>query len=506
MYELLDKIVQFKYEKLQHVLTLCGIPSVIWWLTIGILFFIYWFGVRPYSVFKVNGIPHPSTKPFLGNIIEFMNQGLVDFHGKNLKKYGHVFGYFIGRRPVVVTTDPTIMEKVLVKDFQHFHSRPQVLLGRKPMDKSLIFCDYDIWKRIRPIVSPTFSSGKLKQMLQYVDKSVDTFVQILSESSRNDEVVDVFGTFGRLTMEVIMSVAFGMENEFQLKGNTVLTKEAWRWFNIHPIVFLVDVFPIPLFIRKWIRERAMPDPAFLVSLLRPVVEERRNKPSQRMDFLQLLLSENKKDGKSKLEDDEIFATAITFLLAGYETSSNALAYTLYLLALNQDVQDKLYEEIKENFHEDKPLYEEIQKLAYLDCVLNESLRVYPPAYVTARLIEKAYKIGNFRFPAGVVIQFPIYNIHHDEKIWENPGKFDPSRFSPENKPNISPYHFMPFGHGPRNCVGARFATMEAKLAIIKVVKKFKIQTSPETEIPLKLRFGITMSPQNGIKLSIKNRS
>jgi len=145
-------------------------------------------------------------------------------------------------------------------------------------------------------------------------------------------------------------------------------------------------------------------------------------------------------------------------------------------------------------------------LAYLDSVLNESLRVYPPAYVTARLIEKAYKIGNFRFPAGVVIQFPIYNIHHDEKIWENPEKFDPSRFSPENKQKISPYHFMPFGHGPRNCVGARFATIEAKLAIIKVVKKFKIQTSAETEIPLKLRFGITMSPQNGIKLSIKNRS
>jgi len=483
-------------------------------LTVGILVLvitlvIYWVAIYPYNFLSKYGIPHPDYHYFIGNLYDLYGNGaLLRLQTACIKKYGKVFGFYMGRRAVIVVADASMLEKLLVKDFSNFHNRYGFVgMPKKPMEMCLLMADYPDWKRIRTTVSPTFSLSKIKQTVPLVVQSVNTLVDIF-EKSASKETVEVFGLYGRLTMEVILSVAFGLQTNFQVEGDETITKEAMKFFTARRSRMIIELLPLPKYVKDRLKWFANSDPAFFLRILKPAVEERRRNPKTKQDFLQLVLSENKVDGKQKLSDDDIYANSITFLLAGYETTSNALAYTTYLLALHPDIQQRLYEELKANIpdSEDENFYEAVYKLDYLDAVLNESLRMYPPAWQTGRMSEEQVKLGNYTIPAKTSIQIPIYSIHHCEDYWPDHLKFDPERFSPENRSKIHPYHFMPFGHGPRNCIGMRFALTEAKITLAKVLLKFRFEKTVETEEhPLELRFGITISPKNGVNVKIVKR-
>ncbi|XP_065054595.1 cytochrome P450 3A24-like [Rhopilema esculentum] len=470
----------------------------------------YWLFVRPFSFFKRYGIPHPQYSHLTGNVSDLMRQGTsVYFIMSNMKKFGNIFGFYLGRNPHVVVADPSVLEVVFVKEFSNFHNR-RVPLGtpKSPMHLNMIVAEYKDWKKIRPTVSPTFSASKIKQTIPLVMQSVDTLANLLTKHAEKEETINIFKLYGQMTMEVILSVAFGLKTDYQLNEDKQISEEASHFFSPRPAVLIIDLFPLPKFITDRLKTLFAPDPTFFVNLLKPVVEERKKNASVRKDFLQLLLAENKVDGQLKLGDTEIYASAITFLLAGYETTSNALAYTTYLLALHPEIQERLYNEVKDcdMNSEDGKIYEDIQKLDYLDAVFNESLRFYPPAWQTLRRAENDIVLGKYKIPRDTTISVPIFVIHHSEQFWKDPEKFDPERFSPERKGDIIPYTFLPFGHGPRNCVGMRFALIEAKLTLITLLKKFRFVKTKETEPqPLKLTFGVTMSPANGINIRVIQR-
>jgi len=201
----------------------------------------------------------------------------------------------------------------------------------------------------------------------------------------------------------------------------------------------------------------------------------------------------------QLTEYEILAQAIVFFLAGYETTATTLTFCTYELALNQDIQDKLYEEINSAVDSNGEIsYEELARLPYLDAVLSETLRLHPPALRLVRLASTDYKLGEtgITLPKGQQIEFPIHGIHHLEEYYPNPFQFNPDRFMPENRHKITPYTYLPFGAGPRNCIGMRFALLEAKLALANIIRKFKFFQTTQTDIPLRYKrsFGLT-APQ-----------
>ncbi|KAK7074868.1 hypothetical protein SK128_024607 [Halocaridina rubra] len=196
-----------------------------------------------------------------------------------------------------------------------------------------------------------------------------------------------------------------------------------------------------------------------------------------------------KANKPKLSADEVAANAFLLLLAGYETTSSSLCFTAYLLATHPEVQEKLYEEICQNIKEEEELtYEKVGQLQYLDMVLNESLRCYPPAAgVVTREVDKDYECRGLKFPAKSYILLPIAYMHYNENLWQDPKKFDPERFQPSRRKDIPLGAFIPFGLGPRQCIGARFAITETKLAIARLIYRFRLEPCPLTEKQLKTK-------------------
>lgn len=199
--------------------------------------------------------------------------------------------------------------------------------------------------------------------------------------------------------------------------------------------------------------------------------------------------------KLALTEDEMAAQVLIFFFAGFETISTMMSFMCYELAINPDVQEKLRQEIDDTFEETKGklTYDILNKMKYMDMVVCESLRKHAPAVAIDRVCTKPYTIQPVlphehpvHLKVGDVVWLPIAGIHHNEKYHPNPSKFDPERFSEENKKNIYPYSYIPFGSGPRNCIGSRFALMECKTLIFHILSNFELTVIEKTTVPMKI--------------------
>nr|XP_042123941.1 cytochrome P450 3A19-like [Peromyscus maniculatus bairdii] len=187
---------------------------------------------------------------------------------------------------------------------------------------------------------------------------------------------------------------------------------------------------------------------------------------------------------SALSDLEILAQSITFIFAGYDTTSTALSFIAYLLAIHPNVQKKLQQEIDAVLPNKVPAtYEALVEMEYLDMVVNETMRLYPVIGRINRLSKEDAEINGVFIPKGTVVVIPIFVLHQNPKYWPDPEEFHPERFSKENKDRINPYTYMPFGYGPRQCIGMRFALINLKLAIVKILQNFSLYPCEETEVP-----------------------
>jgi cytochrome P450 len=203
--------------------------------------------------------------------------------------------------------------------------------------------------------------------------------------------------------------------------------------------------------------------------------------------------------RKQLTENEVIAQAFVFLLAGYFTTFSALAYFAYDLALNPDIQQKLYDEINGAIDSDGEIpYDVLTRLPYLEAVFAESLRLHSGALPLARLATTDYKLGDtgITIKAGQQIEIPIYAMHLSEQYFPDPYKFDPGRFMPENKHNIKPYTYLPFGAGPRNCIGMRFALIEIKICMAHLIRRYRFYRCPQTDVPIEYkRFIHVMLPK-----------
>ncbi len=209
-----------------------------------------------------------------------------------------------------------------------------------------------------------------------------------------------------------------------------------------------------------------------------------------------------------MSETEILAQALVFFLAGYETTASTLSFCIYELALNPDIQQKLYDEVMSSLDSNGTIpYDTLAKMPYLDAVLSETLRKYPAGTVLAREASVRYELGNTGLTLfkGQTVEIPVYAIHHSEEYFPNAEKFIPERFLPENRHLIIPYTYLPFGAGPRNCIGMRFALTEAKLGLASIIEKYRFSRSPRTEVPLSFKNGIALLQPKDIFVRIHKR-
>lgn len=443
-----------------------------------------------YKHWERHGVPYIAST-FPGGNTPLLTQeksvGVImkDWHDEFKSKGYKYGGTFIFAMPILTIVDLELIKLIMVKDFSNFMDRGLYYNERDdPISGNLLNIEGQRWKTLRNKLSPTFTSGKMKQMFQtLVDCSVP-LKDAVTLAARNKQPIDVKDVFIRFTADVIGSCAFGIdcnsfkneENPFAVYGKQVFEPPLME--NLRTLF----VFSFPT-LSSLLRMRATPPDVseFFWKLVKDTVTYREKNNFVRNDFLQLLI-DLKNDDKSedKLTLWEIAAQAFIFFLGGYETSSTAGSFCMYELAVNQDVQDKLRKEIEEVLekHGGKITYEATQEMKYTEQVINgknrlfntifchkilisiavsftEALRKYPPIPGLNRVCLKNYPVPgtDFVIKEGTRISISSLALHHDPEYYPNPEKFDPERFSEENKKNLVPYTFMPFGDGPRICIG-----------------------------------------------------
>ncbi|XP_060116486.1 cytochrome P450 3A21-like [Heteronotia binoei] len=458
------------------------------------------YGIWPYGVFKKLGIPGPRPLPFIGTMLH-NRHGSIKFDQDCYEKYGKIWGFYDGRTPVLGVADPAIIKTVLVKEcYSTFINRRDVG-PMAELEEGVLTAKDEQWKRLRTLLSPTFTSGKLKDMFPIIVHYAKSLMKNVQAKVEREEPLDIKGLFGAYSMDVVTSTSFGVTTDSINNPNDPFLKEVEKLIDVNftsPVLMLLNVFP---FLRPLLTMMGMsffPRDAmkfFAKSFAK--IKENREKGSEkgRVDFLQLMIEYQKaSDAKRSnevankaLTDSEILAQAITLIVAGYEDTSNNLSYTAYELALHPDVQQKLQEEIDLVLPNKAPLtYESIMQMEYLDMTMNETLRLYANTFRLERECKKDVEINGIAIPKGTVVMVPPRVLHLDPEYWSEPKEFRPERFSKEMRDKIDPYVFMPFGAGPRICIGMRFAMLTMKTAIIGLLQHFSFKPCKETQIPLQL--------------------
>ncbi|KAI4884178.1 hypothetical protein NFI96_027842 [Prochilodus magdalenae] len=482
------------------------------------LFILY--GYWPHGFFEKIGVSGPKPLPFIGTMLEY-KKGPQYFDLECFKKYGRIWGIYDARQPVLCVMDKDILKVVLVKECYTLFTNRRNFQLNGPLYDAVNIVEDDDWRRIRSILSPSFTSGRLKEMFGIMKKHSRSLVENLEKAAKREEVADVKEFFGPYSMDVVTSTAFSVDIDSLNNPNDPFVtniKKLLKFDFLNPLFVLVALFPFiaPLLAKL---DFAFFPPAvtdYFYASLQKIKSERVSKDNKkRVDFLQLMIDSQKMEKSAKeddkeswhgLSDHEILSQSMIFIFAGFETSSSTLSFFFHNMATNPETMKKLQKEIDQTFpNKASAQYDAVMSMEYLDAALNESLRLYPVGNRLERFCKKTVEIGGLTIPKGTVVVVPTFPLHRDPEYWPDPDTFNPERFTKENKESIDPYVYMPFGAGPRNCIGMRFALVSVKLAIVEILQRFDVNVCVETKVPLELGITGLLSPKDPIKLKFTPR-
>ncbi|CAF1403819.1 unnamed protein product [Adineta ricciae] len=489
-------------------------------LVIFTLIFVYYvYNLRTNNIFRRLGMPSPPPIPVLGELYNAMKKGMYANDLDLVGKYGKIIGVYEGNAPVVLLSDPDLLRKVLIKDSHTFMNRRPFDGAAGILEHSLIALKDEHWKSVRSIISPAFSTAKLKSIFGLMNEVSEIYKKRLLEYADKQETFDIKQLNGEFTLDNITTCLFGVETNSLSNENVVLIKYLKKFFAFS----LANLFLIVLFISprlaKFLGEKGfsiLPRDSveYTTNILNQILDRRRQRVERRNDFIQMMIDHEedvknetedqhaeehqRKTTKKTLNDKEILGQTFAFLFAGYETTSVLMSFFFYVMATQPHIQEKVYDEIQQVIANNEVTYEKLSELHYLDMVISETLRMYPPIFRFERVASTDYQLGDYRIPKGIVISVPVYPIHHDPQVWPEPEKFIPERFSTEEKGKRDAMSYLPFGDGPRNCLGMRFALLEVKLGIVKALRAVQIQQCEKTEIPIQLNRSSTLSSKNAI--------
>ena len=236
------------------------------------------------------------------------------------------------------------------------------------------------------------------------------------------------------------------------------------------------------------------------SVVADIIRQRRQSEAVHDDLLQMLLDARYEDSGEGMTEEQLIDESLILFVAGHETTANALAWTWHLLSQHPDAVQGLRDEHQRVLAGRLPAFDDLPRLEYTLQVIEEAMRLYPPAWITDRVAVEDDVVDGVHIPAGAMIALSIYGVHHSEKHWDAPESFRPARFSKENKATQHPYAYLPFGGGPRLCIGNSFALMEMQLILVQMLRRFEVETVPgQTILPQAL---ITLRPKYGLQMKL----
>ena len=441
--------------------------------------------------------PGPRGYPLLGVLPNLRSDPIRTFL-EAADRYGDVVHLKAGPYHGFLLSDPTNIKHVLQDNARNYHKSPLYDRLRDGIGNGLLTSEDSFWLRQRRLAQPAFHHQRLIAM---ADAMVACTEQMLERWDRNapaSGTLDLVAEMMALTQSIIVRTMFSTD----LGTTAAVVNRTWPIINrrIGETFWstkLETSLPLPANrrMRQALRE--------LETVVYQIIAERRKTQREESDLLSMFLSARDEETGAGMTDRQLRDEVLTMLLAGHETTSLALSWTYYLLSQHPEVERQIVDEVDGVIGQERPGFAHLDRLQCTRRVIDESLRLYPPAWGFSRQALGDDEIGGYHVPRGSLVFLIPFVVHRRPKLWPQPDHFDPDRFRPEQESARPRFAYIPFGGGPRGCIGNQFAMVEAQLIVAAIAQRYRIELVPGQHIraePL-----ITLRPSPGIRAIVRRR-
>lgn len=436
----------------------------------------------------------PGPKPhFLIGNMPLASPAPLETFQRWAAEYGDIFHYRALWIQVYFLNRPDLIEHVLVKNPQNFLKDHVVRNSRWLLGQGLLTAEGDYWKRQRRLIQPAFSRERIASYAQFMTQAT----QQMLATWKPGAIVDIHQEMMQLTLRIVVRSLFDSETP----GTETISRslDTVMQNSIGARLILPPFFRrLPLPSMKDVRRAVSDMNAAVYDIIRQRHASGGN-PHGR-DFLSLLMNARDEDGSS-MSDQQLRDEVLTFLLAGHETTALALSWAFYLLSQNPEAEAQLHLELVRVLAGGSPEFTDIPALPFTENVVKETLRLYPPAWSVARTVINNFELDGYRIPRGANVVMSQWIMHRDPRFFAEPEKFDPARWSRPECQNLPRFAYFPFGGGPRQCIGASFATTEALLILAAIAFRFRLARVDNT--PVQAVPSLTLRPKQPIPLRVQ---
>jgi cytochrome P450 len=436
--------------------------------------------------------PGPKPRFLIGNLPLAGGDPLSVFL-KWAQEFGDIFYYRAVWLRVYFLNHPDLIESVLVRNPANFQKDRVIRNSRWFFGEGLLTSEGDFWLRQRRLSQPAFHRERVASYAAIMT----SYAEEMLANWQDGEVRDIHAEMMNLTLRIVVRTLFNVESEqtahVSSALNALMRNASGARMLIPPIGRYLPT-PSMIEVRRGVRH--------LEETVYGIIERRRADQRDAGDLLSMLIQVRDEDG-SRMSDKQLRDEVLTFLLAGHETTAIALSWTWHLLAQHPEAEAKLHTEIDSVLAGGAPAFSDIQRLPYTEAVIKESMRLYPPAWSLARTVRSDFEIRGYRIPAGANLVMSQWIMHRDPRYFDQPEKFVPERWLNGGSAKLPRFAYFPFGGGPRQCIGAAFAQMEAAMVVATIAQRFQLRSVPDHPvIPVP---SFTLRPKHGIRMTIERR-
>lgn len=435
----------------------------------------------------------PRSRSFLDS--RAMAHNPVQVLSKYTSLYGDTFRfYFGGAKEAIVTTNPVVIQHVLKTNWENYHkSHIQKKRMGHFLGKGLLTTEGEAWKTQRRLIQSGFERKQLEILSLIMQDSLAESLREFDQQARRGPV-DIYPVMMKMTFAMVGKSLFGAnlkEDDIETISEAILTVQEFM------VRQTIQPYLNPWFVVSGEQRRHEQMTARAFGILGDYIRRRRQEEPGH-DLLQILMDARYSDG-SAMSDDLVISESMQLLVAGHETSSNALSWTLYLLSTHPECIDRIRDEF-DCVLGDKPLgFSDVPKFEFTTQVINEALRLFPPFWMVDRMALADDRAGDIDIPGGSTVVVFIYGTHHSPRYWENPEIFDPERFNKANEKRHTPFAHLPFGAGPRGCIGGNYAMLQMLMILSVLLRKYDFQLVPGQSI--EPRPMVILRPEHGIRMT-----
>ncbi len=436
--------------------------------------------------------PKPSL---LQSLVYRPGRNPLVFFSNLASSYGDLATVRLGGERVFLVSDPLVVKDILVTSNRNFTKSRGLERTKRVLGNGLLTSEGAVHLRQRRLMQPAFHHSRIAG---YGDTMV-TYADRMRRGWVDGATVDIAREMNRLTLSIVGKTLFNVDVEQQAAavGEALTSVMDTFWLTLLPFSDVIERLPVPRL------RRARLARGRLDAIIYRMIADHRASGRDQGDLLSMLLAAQDEDDGRGMTDVQVRDEAMTIFLAGHETTANALTWTWYLLSQSPDVEARLHEEIDRVLNGRLPVTADTDGLPYVERVVTEAMRLYPPAWIIGRRAIDAFSIGDFVAPPRSIFVMSPYIIQRDARYFQNPERFDPDRWTPEFRATLPKFAYFPFGGGPRQCIGEPFAWMELVLLIATLAQSWKPRLVPGH--PVETQPLITLRARHGMRMTLERR-